>query len=244
MKLPIACMLFASVTFAQAAFETISIKPRPKERVGYLLKRECVNDRFRAANEPLSWIINWAFGLRDWQVLGLPEWAKTFDGSYDFEAKAAAPMTADQCRAMVQSLLGNRFQMNTHRETRDLPVYMLVIGKNGSRLRDVAAGDGPPGAIINGSQQVDGAGDGPPKGWPVSRLIANLEGAGDVGRPVIDKTGLTGVYSFNLTFSTKPGDEKPSIFTAVQEQLGLKLEAAKSPIEVLVVDHIEKASGN
>jgi bla regulator protein BlaR1 len=225
-------------------FDVISSKPRPRERREYLLKRECVNDRFVGANTPLSWIINWSFGLHDWQVTGLPEWSQTFQDSYDLEAKAAAPMGQDQCRAMVQSLLADRLQMKAHRETRELPVYFLVIGKTGSKLRDIESGAGAPGAIVNGTQQIDGEGSEPPRGWPVARLANVLSDIRSVGRPVIDKTGLSGVYSFNLVFSTKEGDEKPSIFTAVQEQLGLRLEPARAPLELLVVDHLEKPTAN
>jgi uncharacterized protein (TIGR03435 family) len=244
MRLAIALVLLHGVTWAQA-FEVISIKPRPKDRVGYLLKRECVNDRFEAANTPLSWIIQWAYGgLQDYQVVGLPAWTEGFDETFDIHAKASTAINDEQCRAMVQSLLADRFRMKTHRETRDLPVYFLVIGKSGSKLRDIAGDAGPPGAIVNGSQQIDDDSRRPPKGWPALRLAHVLSGRPEVGRPVIDRTGLTGVYSFNLSFSRKEGDEKPSIFTAVQEQLGLRLEAAKAPLEVMVVDHIEKPTEN
>jgi len=230
--------------FAQPAFEVTSIKPRPKERVGYALTRECKNDRFRAANEPLSWIIEWAYDLPEYRVAGLPDWTTTFQDSYDIDARAAGPVDENQCRVMVRSLLADRFKMKAHRETRDMPVYELVVAKKGPKLREVTEDTlDSKGVGINGAHELD-ANLQLPSGWPMSRLVNALSGRREVGRPVIDKTGLGGIYSFELTFSVKEGDDKPSIFTAVQEQLGLKLEPAKAPFEVLVVDHIERTSAN
>ncbi|HLW76440.1 MAG TPA: TIGR03435 family protein, partial [Bryobacteraceae bacterium] len=233
------------IMLAQPTFEAISIHPRPSDRQGYLLTRECKNDRFRAANEPLSWIVEWAYGVADYQTFGLPEWTNSFEDSYDINAEASAPASEDQCRAMVRTMFADRFQLQSHRETRSLPVYELTLAKGGPKLSEVGPDGIGKGAIVNGRQWVDSATPKPPAGWPISRLASTLALAREIGdRPVIDKTGLTGVYSFSLSYSTKPDDGKPSVFTALEEQLGLKLVASKAPTEVLVIDRIEKPSAN
>ncbi len=188
---------------------------------------------------PLEWHIEWAWGLRDAQVTGLPEWTQEFN-TYTFDARAAAPMDESQCKAMVRALMVDRFKMKSHIEQRELPVYELVVARGGSKMREVTADTkGSTGVGVNGAHEVDE--HGLPPGWPMSRVANRLE---EAGRIVIDKTGLTGLYSFELAFSRKPDDGKPSIFTAVQEQLGLKLQPGKAKLDVLVVDHIEKAGSN
>jgi uncharacterized protein (TIGR03435 family) len=237
----------SSETFGQSqgirpAFEVASIKPTPKERL-YRLKRECTGREFVAAGMPLSFIIAWSYGFGDSRILGLPDWVNDWDLAYDFDAKSSEPMSEGQCKQMVQSLLADRFAMAGHRETRMLPVYALTVAKNGPKLREVAA-DAGPGVRINGARFQSLSDNEPPKGLSMGRLAGTLSDHPVLRRPVIDNTGLTGIYSFDLTFSMKEGDDRPSIFTAVQEQLGLKLESVKAPLEVLVVDHIEKASAN
>jgi len=243
-KLPIAMWSLAAVMCGTAfsddppKFEVVSIKPTPKERL-YHLDRKCSNDRFVAFGMPLSFIIEWSYGLNDSRIFGLPEWVKAWEAAYDFEAKSAAPMSESQCKVMVQSLLADRFRMTVHRETREVPAYLLVLGKRGHKLKE--GGDG---VTINGARNQFLGESEPAKGWPMSRLASFLSGQPGVNRPVIDKTGAGGTYSFSFTFSLRDGDDRPSIFSAVEDQLGLKLEPAKAPLEVLVVDHIEKASEN
>jgi uncharacterized protein (TIGR03435 family) len=220
------------------AFEIISIKPTPKERL-YTLKRDCLPDRFEAAGMPLSFLVEWSFGFGSTRLLGLPEWTNDFDLAYDIDAKAAAPMNLQQCKLMVQSLLTERFKMAAHRETREMRAYALVVGKSGSKLRPEGAG-----VRINGARFQTLSDPEPPKGISMSRLAGILSDYSEVGLPVVDRSGLSGNYSFELVFSMKEGDDRVSVFTAVQQQLGLKLEPVKAPLEVLVVDRIEKASAN
>jgi uncharacterized protein (TIGR03435 family) len=148
---------------------------------------------------------------------------------------------------MVRTLLADRFKLSAGLETREMPVYELVVGKSGAKLREVNVDTSDStGVGINGAHQLELIEQKLqlPKGWPMSRLASNLSDRTELGRPVIDNTRLPGVYNFELTFSVKEGDERPSIFTAVQEQRGLKLQAAKVPLQVLVVDHIEPAGAN
>jgi uncharacterized protein (TIGR03435 family) len=170
---------------------------------------------------------------------------------------------------MLQALLAERFGLVFHRETREMQVYTLVIAKNGSKLHEAKPGDTYPNGIKlpNGAAGTDvmimrgGPGGSftiTAQAVPLSHVLPQL--ALNAGRPTLDKTGLTGKYDFTLTYSLDqnasagapkgqpalaPADPSaPSIFTAIQEQLGLKLEAGKGPVEVIVIDHVEKPSGN
>jgi uncharacterized protein (TIGR03435 family) len=145
--------------------------------------------------------------------------------------------------AMLQKLLEHRFKLTIHREAKEMPVYALVVGKNGPKIQAVKDDDG--------GTQVDG-GD----GHPISARNLSMEGLAQIlsrrqqtDRPVLDRTGLKGIFNFTLDFATDDaasadGTAAPSIFTAVQEQLGLKLEATKGPVEIVVIDRVEKPSDN
>jgi uncharacterized protein (TIGR03435 family) len=171
---------------------------------------------------------------------------------------------------MLQALLADRFQLTVHRETKELTIYTLVIAKGGPKLQEAKAGDTYP----NGGTYPDGthAGAGSMKGSvlsgevtaqavPIAKLAQDLMQM--LGHPVLDRTELTGVYDFKLQFTPDdrlqppPGaspnsriplpsadSNAPSLFDALQEQLGLKLESGKGPVEVIVIDHIERPSGN
>jgi uncharacterized protein (TIGR03435 family) len=185
----------------------------------------------------VMWSLNYAFRLKDYQVAGAPDWMNAFDSAYDIEAKPATAVDNAQCRLMVQSLLRDRFRLAQHRETREAPVYFLTLGKSGLKMHEGGQ------VRINKSVQVDSTGKPDwPDGWTMPSLAAHLSDY--VDRPVLDRTGRAGKYGVELEFSRRDGDDRPSIFTAVQDQLGLRLEAGKAPIDMLVIDHIEKANGN
>ncbi len=225
-----------------SAFDIVSIKPTPKDQL-YKLKRECVNDRFVARGFPLSFLITWSFGLPDAQVLGLPEWTKSWDLAYDLDARAIQPFSEKECKAMVTSLLRERFHMVTRREIRNVKAYALVVSDKGSKLREVAPNEpNSAGVQLNGGRQSDLKGATP--GWSMTRLAAVLSDIAEVGRPVVDQTGLPDTYSFKLTFSRRADDGLPSIFTSIQNELGLSLKPVTIPLDVLVVEQIEKATAN
>ncbi len=190
-----------------------------------------------------------AYNVTDYQITGLPDWGARGDNVYDIEARTESDSpTVDQVRLMMQALLAERFQLKLHRESRDLPVYELVTGKNGSKLKETVPYDRP-------AQQ--GGGRVPvvaPKTMTTSvpmliDLLSNL-----VDRPIIDKTGLTATYEYeNVDWAgirrsqsavADSGEPTESVFTAVQEKLGLKLEPAKTPIEGLVIEHVGRPSAN
>jgi uncharacterized protein (TIGR03435 family) len=138
---------------------------------------------------------------------------------------------------MLQSLLRDRFGLSVHWETKDAPVYLLTIGRNGTKLREI----GP--VRINGGIQMLGPGKPRwPDGLTMPALASILSDYTD--RPVIDHTRLQGTYGISLNFSTTDSDGQPSVFTAVQEQLGLKLDAGRASIRVLIVDRIQKPDPN
>jgi uncharacterized protein (TIGR03435 family) len=192
------------------------------------------------------------------RIVGLPSWTKS--ERYDVEAKVDyedvpkwKALSLTQKSLALQPLLVTRFNLQFHHETRERPTYSLVVAKNGPRLHKAQPGEAHP----RGISSPDGAGGGDEstvtpgkialKGSSLS-LLANLLSSQGLSHTVVDKTGLTGLYDITLRWS--PDDigssdaSLPSLFTALQEQLGLKLEYNKNPIDVIVIDHIEKPSKN
>jgi uncharacterized protein (TIGR03435 family) len=189
-------------------------------------------------------MITAAYSIRYDQLAGSPNWLTS--GHYDLEAKASgdAPLSREQGMAMLRTLLAERFQLKVHREMREMPVYELVIAKNGPKFKP-SSPDSTGGTVTRvtaaGLLRMEAT-----RGT-MERLVRQLSNT--AGRPVLDKTGLAGDYAFTLEWS--PGDRAPdpdsnvpSIFTAIQEQLGLKLDPTKDPIEMLVIDRAEKPSEN
>jgi uncharacterized protein (TIGR03435 family) len=196
---------------------------------------------------PLQFVVRFAFGINeDSRILGSPSWLKEVFYSIDAkvsgeDAAAYAKLSKEQRNLMLQALLADRFKLKSHRETRDLPIYALVVAKGGSRLKEWRSDEsGMPLMRMRGRGEIDATGS------TLEFLPALL--TNELDRPVINKTGLTGKYDFTLKFtpgqSAGPDSEAPSIFTAVQEQLGLKLEPTKAPLDVLVIDSIEKPTEN
>ena len=243
------------------SFEVASIKPNNS---GSGMSQTSIDDErgyFKATNATLKSIIASCYRLLDHQLVGGPDWINT--SRFDFDARAetgtrtpsraAADITPSELmRLMIQSLLEDRFQLKVHRESRELPVFMLGVAKDGSKLQPTIEGRPGPGGLTAGSARSSGTPAGiemSGSGISISRLINMLSGR--VDRPIIDRTNLTETYDLTLKFApyaaaldsaTEPIG--PSIFTAIQEQLGLKLESAKGPVEVLVIDKAEKPMEN
>ena len=238
-----ACTLAAMHTVRCAAqpplqFDVASIKPAPPGPGNTTMKFE-PGGRFRATGAPLNALIQLAYGVKDFQVSGRPKWADSESyESYDVVAQPAAGVTfnRDQLKVAIQALLADRFKLKFHRETKDLPIYSLVVGKNGPKLTKNIDAPGP-GATI-GSGQL--------KGSKISMSILADLLAQLLDRTVRDDTGISGDFDVKLNWG--PGQtadrDGPSIFTALQEQLGLKLNAQKGPVEILIIDRAERPSGN
>jgi len=219
--------------------------------------------RFAGTNVNLYALLMYAYSpaghsLLEAQIVGLPNWAKA--ERFDIEAKppdGARVGGGEQTRAMVRSLLADKFQLQSHQETRDLPVYNLVVTKKGPKLSadqtppelsqqllTVATEGSPLGPLPRGAlRMVAGPTTTVVTGTaiPVSRLIQLLQGKSD--RIIIDKSGFTGLFDVQLTFGQDPAGEDPALFTAIQES-GLKLESGKAPLEVLVIDRVERPRSN
>jgi uncharacterized protein (TIGR03435 family) len=183
------------------------------------------------------WSLTYAFGLKEYQVSGAPEWLSDFASAYDIEGKPSTPVNEEHCRLMLRSLFIERFKLSTHWETKDAPVYFLTVAKNGTKLHEGGA------VRINGGVQLGAQGK---PVWPDGLTMPTLADilSNYTDRPVVDRTGLQGAYGMTLNFAIADRNDQPSIFTAVQEQLGLKLDAARAPVQMLVIDHIEKPDPN
>lgn len=262
----LACLVVAAslvprwIAFAQEqprpAFEVASIKPTPSARRGLdfgSYYRTLPGGRFSAENVSLGMLIMKAYGVDSKQIVGGD--SLRFSGeTYDIEAKAddhdprfeaaeaAGPAAHEALRnSMLQTLLADRFKLAVRRETKEASGYALVVAKGGLKLKEpteVRSGDGS--ISVTGRGQLKG------QKAPLSMLATQLTRL--LGRSVVDETGLEGEFDFNLEWTPEdtPADlaQAPSLFTALQEQLGLRLEARKEQTEMLVVDHVEKPDAN
>ncbi|MGH9241933.1 MAG: M56 family metallopeptidase [Vicinamibacterales bacterium] len=244
------------------SFEVASVKPNKSGETSNFLQRR-PGGNFAVGNMTLRGLIMFAYGIQGFQLVGAPDWVAT--ERFDITARAAAdipptPMGQLSPEAlMLRSLLEDRFRLSAHRETRDLPIYALVLaradGRLGPRLRQTtsdyckklfeAAGKAgntpvPPGGPVCGMRPL-GSDELAAGALPMNEFarFLNVES----GRTVVDRTGLTGLWDFDLKWSRpnapNPDPDRPSIFTALQEQLGLRLDATTGPVEVLVIDRVE-----
>ena len=181
-------------------------------------------------------VIARAYSLKRYQVFG-PAWID--QEHYDIIARAAGRASDAEQRLMLKAMLADRFQMVAHTETRTLPAYELVVGKKGPKL-EAAKADEMGSRVFPNAPGISG------KQISMPRLAELLSLKLD--RPVADETGLPGVFDIELKWTPDTAepdaDLGPSVFTAIQEQLGLRLEGKKLPIDVLVIDHISKPSAN
>jgi uncharacterized protein (TIGR03435 family) len=246
----------AQGTASEPKFAVASIKKNPDggENGGAFIQP---GGRFGARNVTLRFLIRGAWDVKDFQISGGPPWINA--DRFDVTAKAPEDSRgSEQMRPMLQALLADRFGLVLHRETKELPVYELVPAKGGLKLTTPRDGScatrdpkipRPREAMPFCDNIRTGKGRLEAYGVVMSRLAAALSDA--TGRTVVDRTGFTGIFDGHLEFSPEevtsgpaPDSSGPSIFTAVQEQLGLKLESAKGQVEILVIDHAEKPSEN
>ncbi len=229
------CLLFTmsvmGLAQSQLAFEVASIKPTDPSNAGNQTFSQ-PGGRFIGINATLKSLIRYAYDVDDQQIIGASGWMES--AGYDIAAKASDPNAAD-LRPMVRTLLADRFHLKFHNATRELPVYALTVAKNGPKLTAVAkAGIG----VGGGKGMLNG------RGADMATLARVLRAR--LGRVVYDRTGIPGFFNFQVNFA--PDDnvssDAPSIFTALQEQLGLKLETQKGPVEVILIDRAEKPGDN
>jgi uncharacterized protein (TIGR03435 family) len=237
---------------ATPVFEVATIKPSRPETQG---KGIMVRGRnFSTVNTSLSDLITFAYALHARQITEGPAWLES--EKYDLTAKpdAEGQPNDKQWKTMLQKLLADRFKLTFHRDKKELSVFAIVVGKNGPKLTK-SAGDpnGLPGLFFRG------LGDLPARNATMADFAGVMQTA-VLDRPVVDQTGLSGRFDFELKWTPDetqfaalgvrvpaPTDDPaapPDLFTAIQEQLGLKLQPTKAPVEVLVIDHVEKPSEN
>jgi bla regulator protein blaR1 len=252
--------------FAQLTFEVASIKPANPDSPGSSIQI-VPGGGLNITGIPLRTMIALAYGVREFQVSGGPGWvgSQRFDVTARPGAAAAkgqedlAKMTddrfktvRDQSNERLRALLAERFQLMVHKETKEEPIYALVVSKDGSKLEE----NKEPGA-----RQGLSTGRGRLQGMAASMEMLTMILSNTMGRPVVDKTGLAGKYDFVLEWtpdladaraqgfgdgitSPAPAPGGPTIFTALQEQLGLRLESQKGPVENIVIDRADKPSEN
>jgi uncharacterized protein (TIGR03435 family) len=196
--------------------------------------------RIRITNEPVKLLIRVAFQMQNSQIAGGPKWLD--NDRYDIDAKTGRPekLKPDQVSPLMRDLLEDRFHLKAHRETREQTVYALVVDKSGPKLKPKTEGQ------ANGMNTSGGRGTSRLTGTAVSmELLAGYVG-NRLGRIVVDKTGLTDAYDFTLEWAPDetPDSTAPSLTAALRDQLGLRLESQKSPVEVLVIDSIERPTEN
>jgi uncharacterized protein (TIGR03435 family) len=188
---------------------------------------------YTAHNVSLEFLIEVAFGVQDYQIQGKPAWM----GStvYDVSAKPDAEKapTYEQLKPMMQQLLAQRFHLQTHTEEKQMKGYSLVVAKGGERLKPSKSGGAVSAYIMSNRLQAPGV---DAKGLAAMLTLV-------LKQPVHDDTGIRRIFDVQMEFAPMGGQESssPSIFTAVQEQLGLKLEPAKVPVQMVVIDHVERA---
>jgi uncharacterized protein (TIGR03435 family) len=272
---------------SRPSFEVSSIKPNTSGQATMSIMNQS-GGRFVANGMTFRFLMTYAYRVRDFQVIGGPGWttsdrwnveARAEEGSVPPRTGPTDPTAPDPIALRLQSLLEDRFQLKFHRETREFPAYELTIAKGGSKVKlseDQAPFKPPEPGETPQSRQVIRPG-GPMPRRSMMTGTGSLE-ANDVefssfvqmlsqqlGRTVVDKTGLKGRYDLKLQWAPEMGQRPttpfgpvpagvdlppaadpsgPSIFTAVQEQLGLKLESTKGPVEVLIIDSVEKPTEN
>jgi len=231
-------------------FEVASIRMAKPEQRGGGIKATADGAGYTAQAVPVKLMISLMYRIPSRQILNAPGWLET--ELYNVEAKADKKYTLDDLHTMYQNMLADRFHLKFHIETKEANAYVLTIDKSGSKMK------------VNTSPQdynipISFSGVGAMKGvrapmpylcWNLGQMLQSDE------RPVVDMTGLTGNYDFTLSFlpqslppeiqSSLPPEalERPSIFEALKEQLGLKLTAQKGPVQYFVIDHIDRPTEN
>jgi len=228
---------------AHPSFEVATIKPHDpnSNHQGFDAKGE----RVTARDQSVASMMMFAYGIHPTQIVGATDWVK--NAQYDIEGKTntTGEPNLSQQQEMLQKLLADRFGLRFHRDKRELPVYAIQIAKGGPKLTPAAHPDAQP------DQNGSGHGTEADLGF-ISFSMPDLAMGLQFfvhDRPIVDQTGLLGSYDFKLRYTydeanTTDLNAPPGFFTAIQEQLGLKLEPVKATVDVFVIDRVEKPSAN
>ena len=237
---------------ADPAFEVATIKlSRPDEHGP---RFEFQRRRFSVIHTSVSNLVKFAYGLQQRQLAQVPDWVTSENYDISAEHNGEGEPSIRQWRSMVKKLMADRFQLKFHYEKRELYVYTLTVARTGPKM---TRSQSDPSASV-------GLGFGPPGNFGATNAtmadLAEAMGQAVLDRPVVDQTALTGRFDFRLTWTpdetqfgavggytppaTENPDAPPDFFTAIQQELGLKLVSNKGPVDVLVIDHIERPSAN
>jgi len=237
---------------ANPSFDVATIKPSKPDTPGKLFRVQ--GDRFSTINTTLADLIKAAYNVQDKQILGAPAWV--FTDKYDIAAQPDIPgaPNQEQLKKMIQKLLGDRFQLKFHKDQKELSAYILTVAKGGPKMKKSEADpNGLGGRFFRGLGVLTFTNSTMPD-------FCDLMQSAVLDRPVVDQTGLPGKWDFLLKWTPDESqfggmgikvpppsdapDAPPPLFTAIQEQIGLKLDAGKAQVPVLVIDHAEKPDAN
>ena len=233
---------------ASPAFEVASVKPNTADdrivtiNVG-------PGDRFTARGYTLVLLMQRAYGVMDWNVSGGPGWIRTDRFDVTAKAQVAGNFTDVQLQPMLQGLLAERFKLRLHKESKEMSGYALVVGKGGPKVKAVANGEEHPDTFRMSGTGLSG------QGIAMANLARYV--GGKLGLVAVDQTGLKGVYDFKVDWTVDTGLDtgglpgidprdplRSAVFTALQDQLGLKLAAQKIAVPMLIIDHVERPTEN
>jgi uncharacterized protein (TIGR03435 family) len=231
-------------------FDVVSVRPVAQDR-SVPPKLECSPGRF-SSTMPLRVVVAFAYGYPAPDIFGVRSWSENSETRYAIEAVADRPVSPDECKSMVQRLLEDRFDLVVRSETRQESVYELIVAKNGPKLREAT---GPEDfSMIDGVRVRNGLSRKEVLGMTMAMLALALQvellrdshlPGGRESLPVVDRTGLTGGYVIRLNFSRRPDDNtRPDLFSALEEQLGLKLQPKRDSREVLFIDRVQEPKPN
>jgi len=256
-----ACLTIAACLFAQSEgkippdlrFDVASFKPSEAQQPGGGIRPAPGGQRYQATNCPIKLMIQVAYRMKAEQIIGGPAW---LDDRYDMEAKAEKQSNADEMHVMLMNLLVDRMQLKFHHEKKEMAMYALTVDKGGHKLR-------PHPAANSGEPWIDQAQPKPlhmkMNATSVTMDYFAFRLANLMDRPVVNLTNLAGDYDFPLEYTRElpvgfpeggkingedPDTTAPSIYEALKAQLGLNLKAQKGPVDVLVIDHVEKPTAN
>ncbi len=237
---------------AKPVFEVMTIKPSPPEQPGKLFTVR--GGSFVTINTTLMDLIKFAYGVQDKQVANLTDWASS--EKFDLNGKPDIPGTPnpDQLRSMVKQALADRFQLKFHEDKKEMSAYVLSVAKGGEKMEKAAADSGAlPGLFFRGLGVLTVRN-------ATMEDFCHLMQSAVLDRPVVDQTELAGRYNFLLKWTpdesqfggmgvkipppSDAADAPPPLYTAITEQIGLKLDAGKAPVRVLVIDHVDHPSAN
>jgi uncharacterized protein (TIGR03435 family) len=245
---------------AKPGFDVVTVKPSPPGRPGKNIGFDGHRFLFRGAN--LDDMIALGYGLHTKQIVGAPDWAGK--DLFDVEGTPDVPGMPNQkqMQSLLQNLLADRFQLKFHNEKRDLAVYVITVAPGGPKLTQTTAAPNDPSGMgfggVGGGQGVTAVG----RNLTMPDFAMWFQ-SGVTDRPVVDQTGIKGRYDFRLKWTpddsqfaqfggsgfhapppSDAADAPPNLYTAIQEQLGLKIDATKAPDDVMVIDHVDKPSPN